>query len=215
MEINTTMGLFLLGAYLLGSIPSAVWIGKIFFQIDVREHGSGNAGATNTLRVLGKKAGITVLFLDFLKGLAASSLFYLQDKILPGSQEFRQYQLLLGIVAVLGHVYPIFAGFRGGKGIATLLGMVVSISWPVALLCALVFVISVWLTKFVSLGSMLGAIMSGVFVRFIYGSEETFFMYFCIGIGLMVIYTHRANIGRLRNGTESKISFSKKPEIEK
>jgi glycerol-3-phosphate acyltransferase PlsY len=215
MEINTTLGIFLLGAYLLGSIPSAVWIGKIFFKIDVREHGSGNAGATNTLRVLGKKAGFTVLFIDFLKGLAASSLFYLQDKIMPGTQEFRQYQLLLGIMAVLGHVYPIFAGFRGGKGIATLLGMVVSISWAVALLCALIFVLTVWLTKFVSLGSMLGALMSGVFVRFIYGPEETFFMYFCMAIGMMVIYTHRANIGRLRNGTESKISLNKKPEIEK
>jgi glycerol-3-phosphate acyltransferase PlsY len=214
MEIST-LAPYLLGAYLLGSIPSAVWVGKMFFGIDVREHGSGNAGATNTLRVLGKKAGISVLFLDFLKGMFASSLLYfLANEITPGTQEFRQYQLLLGIVAVLGHVFPVFAGFRGGKGIATLLGMVVSISWPVALLCAITFVLTVWSTKFVSLGSMIGSIMSGVFVRLIYGPNETFFMYFCIGIGLMVIYTHRANIQRLRNGNESKFSFNKKPEIE-
>jgi acyl phosphate:glycerol-3-phosphate acyltransferase len=204
-----------LGSYLLGSIPTAVWYGKTFFDIDVREHGSGNAGATNTLRVLGKKAGITVLFFDFIKGLAAGSLLYLQKDLMPGNSEFRQYQLLIGMLAVLGHVFPLFAGFKGGKGIATLLGMVVAVSWPVSLLCAITFVLSVWISKHVSVGSMLGTILSPLFVRVIYGPNETFFLYFCCVIALLVVYTHRSNLARLRAGTESKFSFSKKPEIEK
>lgn len=214
MEI-TSLAPFLLAAYLLGSIPSAVWIGKLFFNIDVREHGSGNAGATNTLRVLGKPAGITVLLLDFLKGLAASSLLLFVESIEPGTQDFRKYQLILGLCAVIGHVYPVFAGFKGGKGIATLLGMVVGISWPVALLCLAIFIGTVSLSKYVSLGSMMGAAFSPIFVRFIYGADETFFLYFCLAIAVMVVYTHRANIQRLRAGTESKFSFNKKPEITK
>lgn len=201
-------------AYLLGSIPSAVWVGKALFGIDVREHGSGNAGATNTFRVLGKRTAFIVLFLDFMKGLAASSLMLLQHDILSHTQEFRQYQMLLGVVAVLGHVFPIFAGFKGGKGIATLLGMTVGVSWPVSLMCAITFVLVVWLSRYISLGSMIGTALSPVFVRLYYGPDETFFMYFCLAMALMVIYTHRANIGRLRNGSESRFSFSKKPEIE-
>ncbi|MFY8190341.1 MAG: glycerol-3-phosphate 1-O-acyltransferase PlsY [Bacteroidia bacterium] len=214
MEISTLI-LYLLVAYLLGSIPSSVWIGKAFFNIDVRQHGSGNAGATNTLRVLGKPAGITVLLLDLLKGLAATSMLHFVETLLPGTQEFRKYQLFLGLAAVIGHVYPVFAGFKGGKGIATLLGMVIGISWPVALLCALVFIGTVWLSKYVSLGSMMGTAFSPIFVRFIYGADETFFLYFCLAIALMVVYTHRANIQRLRTGTESRFSFNKKPEVNK
>lgn len=214
MEI-TQLTLFLLAGYLLGSIPSAVWIGKAFFNIDVREHGSGNAGATNTLRVLGKPAGFTVLFIDLLKGLAATSLLHFVATLEPGTQEFRKYQLFLGLAAVIGHVYPVFAGFKGGKGIATLLGMVIGISWPVAILCLGVFIGTVKLSRYVSLGSMMGAAFSPIFVRFIYGPDETFFLYFCLAIAGMVIYTHRANIQRLRAGTESKFSFNKKPEINK
>jgi glycerol-3-phosphate acyltransferase PlsY len=210
---NNQFFLLLLGAYFLGSIPSAVWIGKAFFNIDVRQHGSGNAGASNTLRILGKPAGITVLIIDLLKGLAASSLLFFVDELLPGTQEFRKYQLFLGLAAVLGHVFPVFAGFKGGKGIATLLGMVIGISWPVALLCMAVFVSTVWLSKYISLGSMMGSAFSPIFVRFIYGSGETFFLYFCLAVAAMVIYLHRSNIQRLRTGTESKFSFSKKPEI--
>ncbi|MCE2740971.1 MAG: glycerol-3-phosphate 1-O-acyltransferase PlsY [Sphingobacteriales bacterium] len=212
MEI-TQLTPFIIAAYLLGSIPSAVWIGRAFFNIDVRQHGSGNAGATNTLRVLGKPAGIAVLLIDLLKGLAAVSLLHFVDNLMPGSQEFRKYQLFLGLSAVIGHVYPVFARFKGGKGIATLLGMVIGISWPIALLCALVFISTVWLSRYVSLGSMMGAAFSPIFVRFIYGADETFFLYFCLAIAGMVVYTHRANIQRLRAGTESKFSFNKKPEV--
>ncbi len=212
---QTFLAMAVVAAYLLGSIPSAVWIGKWFFNIDVREHGSGNAGATNTLRVLGKKAGITVLFLDFLKGLAASSLVMLQHDILDTDTSYKSYQMLFGVLAVIGHVFPIFAGFKGGKGIATLLGMTVGISGPVSLLCAITFVIVVWISKYISLGSMIGTILSPLFVRIWYGPNETIFMYFCAVLAIMVVYTHRSNIQRLRAGTESKFSFNKKPEIEK
>ncbi|MBU3664115.1 MAG: glycerol-3-phosphate 1-O-acyltransferase PlsY [Bacteroidetes bacterium] len=213
METKLLIGGVIL-SYLLGSIPSAVWIGKMMFGIDVREHGSGNAGASNTFRVLGKKAGFLVLLIDFFKGLASTGLMFLQYDIIAHTTEFRNYQMLLGLVAVLGHVYPIFAGFKGGKGIATLLGAVVGISWHVALLAAVVFILSVWITRYISVGSMLGCILSPLFVRLIYGPNETIFIYFCTLVALLVVYTHRSNIKRLREGTESKFSFSKKPEIQ-
>jgi glycerol-3-phosphate acyltransferase PlsY len=213
MEITLLIGGIIL-SYLLGSIPSAVWVGKLMFNIDVRKHGSGNAGATNTFRVLGKKAGFIVLLLDFAKGMASTGLLFLQSDVIEHTPEFRNYQILLAFAAVLGHVYPIFAGFRGGKGIATLLGAVVGITWYVAILCAVVFVITVAITKYISLGSMLGCAMSPVFVRLIYGPNETILFYFCILIAALVVFTHRTNIIRLRAGTESRFSFSKKPEIQ-
>ncbi|MDP1728226.1 MAG: glycerol-3-phosphate 1-O-acyltransferase PlsY [Bacteroidota bacterium] len=200
-------------SYLLGSIPSSVWIGKTFYGIDVREHGSGNAGATNTLRVLGKTAGISVLIIDFLKGFAAAYLVYFQSNMIPNTAEFREIQMLFGSFAVLGHVYPVFARFRGGKGIATLLGVIVAISWQVSILCILTFILVVWLSKYISLGSMIASAISPIFVYFIYGSNEQFFIYFCIGVALMVLYTHRTNIERLKNGSETKFTFNKKPEI--
>src|SRR5436190_3997200 len=121
--INLTNVIALVAAYILGSIPSAVWIGKIFYGIDVREYGSGNAGATNTFRVLGKKAGIPVLAIDVLKGFSAVSLAYFQSEWVPATNAFVIFQLTLAVFAVLGHVFPVFAGFRGGKGVATLLGI--------------------------------------------------------------------------------------------
>jgi glycerol-3-phosphate acyltransferase PlsY len=213
METKLLIGGVIL-SYLLGSIPSAVWIGKMMFGIDVREHGSGNAGASNTFRVLGKKAGFFVLLIDFFKGLASTGLMFLQYDVIVHTTEFRNYQMLLGLVAVLGHVYPIFAGFKGGKGIATLLGAVVGISWYVALLAAVVFILSVWITRYISVGSMLGCILSPLFSRLIYGPNETIFIYFCTLVALLVVYTHRSNIKRLREGTETKFSFSRKPEIQ-
>jgi len=213
METKLLIGGVIL-SYLLGSIPSAVWIGKMMFGIDVREHGSGNAGASNTFRVLGKKAGFFVLLIDFFKGLASTGLMFLQYDVIVHTTEFRNYQMLLGLVSVLGHVYPIFAGFKGGKGIATLLGAVVGISWYVALLAAVVFILSVWITRYISVGSMLGCILSPLFARLIYGPNETIFIYFCTLVAILVVYTHRSNIKRLREGTETKFSFSRKPEIQ-
>lgn len=201
-------------AYLLGSIPSAVWIGKSFYGIDVREHGSGNAGATNTLRVLGKKAGFLVLFIDCMKGLAAASLPMFHPSFEPGSAVYHNYQMACGMAAVLGHVYPIFAGFKGGKGIATLLGVVIGISWPVSLLCAITFVVIVWITRYISVGSMLACALSPLYVRLYHGYEPVF-IYFCVAIALMVVYTHRSNLKRLKEGSENRFSFNQGQKKEK
>lgn len=202
-----------LGAYLLGSIPTAVWVGKLFFGIDVREHGSGNAGATNTLRTLGKPAGFSVLFIDFAKGFAASSLVYL-DAIPMSTTEELNMKMLLGAMAVLGHVYPVFAGFKGGKGIATLVGVITAMSGWLALFCFITFVIIVSISKYISLGSMVSAILSPLYAGLIYNWQQPTFLYFCIAIAVLVVYTHRANIGRLRAGNENKFSLNKKPTIE-
>ena len=147
MEIIAILFLALI-SYLLGSIPSSVWLGKRFANIDVREHGSGNAGATNTFRVLGKKLGIAVLILDVAKGLTAVSLVYLLVKFVPSTNfsgwhktEIVNIKLLYGVLAVVGHIFPVFAEFKGGKGIATLLGMVIGISYPLALCCIGVFIL--------------------------------------------------------------------------
>lgn len=198
-------------AYLLGSVPSSVWIGRIFFGIDVREHGSGNAGATNTLRVLGKPAGFTVLFLDFAKGLIAANLVFWSGIITP-SEYAIEYKMLFGICAVIGHIYPVFAGFKGGKGIATLIGIVAGMDWKLALFCFVTFVIIVAATRYISVGSMLSGLLSPVYAGFIHSWQEMNLVYFCIVVGLLVVYTHRANIKRLRAGNENRFSLGKKPE---
>ncbi|AMS25977.1 hypothetical protein AEM51_02065 [Bacteroidetes bacterium UKL13-3] len=214
MNNLTVMILSCVGAYLLGSIPTAVWIGKAFFGIDVREHGSGNAGATNTLRTLGKPAGFTVLFIDFLKGLLATSLVIFNHSLVSETEAYFNMQMLLGAMAVLGHVYPIFAGFKGGKGIATLIGVITAMSGWLALCCFVTFVIIVSVSKYISLGSMVSAILSPLYVGLIYEWHQPTFLYFCITIAVLVVYTHRANIGRLRAGNENKFSLNKKPTIE-
>lgn len=197
-------------AYLLGSIPTAVWFGKRFYGIDVREHGSGNAGATNTLRVLGNKAGFTVLIIDALKGYAAASLVFAIQEIEHGSNTWLVYQIIYGALAVIGHIYPVFAGFKGGKGIATLLGIVIAINYQLALLCFIVFVAVVLITRYISLGSMLSALVSPAIAYYIQGKQITALFYFCIVVSVLVVYTHRTNIKRLQNGSENRFSFKKK-----
>src|SRR5580698_8867105 len=145
-------------AYFLGSIPTAVWIGRAFYGVDVREYGSGNAGATNTFRVLGKKAGIPVMLIDILKGWAATNVAYFIGVSITGaydSPNYMNYALALGIAAVMGHLFPIFAWFRGGKGIATLFGMILAINLPAALFCVGVFLLVLLITRYVSLGSIM------------------------------------------------------------
>lgn len=199
-----------LGAYLLGSVPSAVWIGKNFYGIDVRQHGSGNAGATNTLRVLGKKAGFIVLGIDALKGFAAASLAIL---ILPDAGDENLlliYKIVLGFIAVLGHVYPVFAGFKGGKGIATLLGVVIALNAWLALYCFLLFVLTVSITRYISVGSMLSAMVSPLIAFWLNHYNINPLFYFCCAVAVLVIYTHRANIKRLAADSENRFSFNKK-----
>lgn len=202
-----------IAAYLLGSIPSAVWFGKAFYGIDVREHGSGNAGATNTLRVLGNKAGFIVLGLDLLKGYFATNLVLFLSDLIPDTNSYFMYQILFGVISVIGHVFPIFAGFRGGKGIATLTGILIALNYQLAICCFLSFVIIVSITRYISVGSMFSALLSPFFVLLLNGWQFNALFYFCAVVSVLVIYTHRANIGRLLNGNENRFSFKKKTTV--
>lgn len=163
MMLKILLGLL---AYLLGSVTNAVWYGKLFHQIDVREHGSKNAGATNTLRVLGNKAGFIVLFLDLLKGFVATELALFVEVSSP--QETFLLKMIFGIMAVLGHIYPVFAGFKGGKGIATLLGLAIALDPVIALICVVVFVSVVWITRYISVGSMSAGVLSALLSFYFY-----------------------------------------------
>ncbi|WP_435353000.1 glycerol-3-phosphate 1-O-acyltransferase PlsY [Emticicia sp. SJ17W-69] len=193
-------------AYLLGSIPSAVWYGKIFHGIDIRQHGSGNAGATNSLRIFGKKAGIIVLIFDFLKGFLA---VFLTRHFLKSDDEL--IPLIMGVMVILGHIYPVFAQFRGGKGVATAIGVVVAVLPMAALVCVVVFLLTVFLTKYVSLGSLLGALAFPMQVSLKLWNDVTDPYY--VGLAwlffFILAYTHRENIQRLVKGTESKFGVKK------
>jgi glycerol-3-phosphate acyltransferase PlsY len=194
-------------AYLLGSIPSAVWVGQAFYGIDVREYGSGNAGATNTFRVLGKKAGVGVLFIDVIKGFTAACLVNFLPDVSPylHKAQYINLQLLFGLSAVIGHLFPIFASFKGGKGIATLLGMLIAIHLLSAVACLLIFVLILFATRFVSLSSILAAIMFPIQLIWIFKRyEQPLFIAFGICAALLVVLTHRKNINRLLTGSENK-----------
>ncbi len=194
----------------MGSIPSAVWIGQLMYGIDVREYGSGNAGATNTFRVLGKKAGWPVLIIDILKGLLAVKLVWLSGKYLPGTQQYINFELTLSIAALLGHIFPIFAGFRGGKGIATLLGILIAVHPGAALVCAGIFAITLLLTHYVSLSSMMAAFTFPVSIMFIYHETVPSLNIFSMFVCILVFITHQKNIERLIRGEESKVGFLSK-----
>lgn len=200
---------YVLLAYLLGSIPTSVWIGKVFYNIDVREFGSGNAGATNTFRVLGKRAGIPVLIIDILKGTFAVSLSFL-SVYEPGSQGFINLQLALGIAALIGHIFPIFAGFRGGKGVATILGVVFCIMPLACSLSLLVFLFVLLSTRIVSLSSMLAGASFPIFLNLVLHNENKVLAVFSLVVAVLLIITHRKNIRRLIKKEESRVKlFSK------
>lgn len=207
---STIIILLLLGAYLLGSIPTAVWWGKRFYGIDVREFGSGNAGATNTFRVLGKKAGIPVLIIDILKGSASVLLAFLSTYE-PGSNEFVNLQLGLGIASLVGHVFPIFAGFRGGKGVATILGVVICLT-PITSACVLgVFLTVLITTRYVSLSSMTAGVSFPVFLNVVLKNQNETLLVFSVFVAALLIITHKKNITRLVKRQESKVNlFAKK-----
>lgn len=197
--------MFIIIAYLIGSIPTSVIIGRVFYNIDVREYGSGNAGATNTFRVLGKKAGIPVLILDVLKGTAAVYLSYLTDVALLSRNNLVDLQLSLGVSALIGHIFPIYVGFRGGKGIATLLGMMIAIHPKAAGLSAIVFLSVFFISKFVSLSSMLAAISFPLIIIVVFKTTITSLVIFSLFIAILVLFTHQKNIERLIRREESKI----------
>jgi len=199
-------------AYLLGSIPTAVWVSKKFFGIDIREHGSGNAGATNTFRVLGKNAGTLVMIVDMLKGFLAVKLSVLSHYSWhpSPSEEFVNLQVVLGLAAVVGHIFPIWAGFRGGKGIATLFGMILGIQPLVAISLVGVFMLMLLATRYVSLSSISASIAFPLMILFIFREPEWSYKLFAIGTAALVVLTHHKNISRLLNGNESKVPIFKK-----
>jgi len=208
------LALEILLAYLIGSIPSAVWVGKLFYGTDVRQHGSGNAGATNVIRVLGYKAGIPVLVLDVFKGWAAVQVIFLFPH--PGlSVDFITYvRICMAFAAVLGHVFPVFAGFKGGKGVGTLAGAAIAL-YPVALLIVLaLFITTIVATRYVSLASILCGISFPFIVIFITGQGHPGLIILSIVAAVFIPLTHIKNIKRLIRGEENKFDFHRKKKEE-
>jgi len=206
MNLPLVLGL-LVAAYLIGSIPTALWVGRAFFGLDIREHGSGNSGATNTFRVLGKKPGSFVMAVDVLKGWVATSLAMVmlnQGAILPS--QLLYYQLACGVLAVVGHIYPIWAGFRGGKGVATILGVMLAIAPATVGVCILVFIAVLLASRYVSLSSMsAGVVFALLQLLPAFRPDNQLLVWFGFVVAGLLIYTHRANIQRLRAGTESRV----------
>jgi len=201
--------LLIILAYLIGSVPTAVWISRYFFGIDIREYGSGNAGATNTFRVLGSKWGSFVMVADVLKGVLATSLYIFVPFYLHDEWNRTNFMVGLGLASVLGHIFPIWADFRGGKGVATLFGMILAIQPIVAVYCVGVFLLVLYLTRFVSLSSILASIAFAVLILFIFNEKEPLYRAFAIAVTLLVILTHQKNISRLLRGSESKVPILK------
>lgn len=194
-------------AYLLGSIPSSVWIGKGFFKIDVREHGSKNAGATNTFRVLGPKAGTIVFILDALKGFAAAQLIVWSQIPVTNPDIIVGMQVGLGLGAFLGHVFPIFAGFRGGKGVATLFGVILGIHPWAALIAFGIFLVVFLISKYVSLGSLTAGVSFPLLLIFVFDSTPVSLTIFSILVAVLIVLTHQKNIGRLVRNEEKRIEL--------
>lgn len=197
-------------AYIAGSIPSAVWAGKLFHGIDVREHGSGNAGATNTVRVLGWKTGIPVLIFDLLKGWLAAMLPLFMKAADGGSEQMMALQIACGIAAILGHVFPLFAGFRGGKGVATTFGVLLALHPWLTLTCAGIFLVVLFASGYVSLGSITAAVMFPVLLMTAFDTPSLLFRVFSVLVAIAIVLTHNKNIRRLLNGEENRFLGKKK-----
>jgi acyl phosphate:glycerol-3-phosphate acyltransferase len=201
--------LLIILAYLIGSIPTSVWVSRRFFGIDIRDYGSGNAGATNTYRVLGPKWGTIVMIIDIIKGIIATSLYLLLPYYMTDELARTNFMIGLGLASVVGHIFPIWANFKGGKGVATLFGMAIAIQPAVALSCVGVFLLVFYLTRFVSLSSILSGIAFAVFILYIFDEHEILYRAFAIAVALMILLTHQKNINRILNGTESKVPIFK------
>jgi acyl phosphate:glycerol-3-phosphate acyltransferase len=206
--------LYLIIAYLLGSIPTSVWIGQYFYKIDVREFGSGNSGATNTFRVLGYKAGIPVLLIDVAKGWLSVMLATFISSYGKGSEQLVNLELVFAVAALMGHVFPVYVGFRGGKGVATLLGIVLALNPFAALISLAVFIAVFMLTQYVSLSSIIASFAFPNVVIFAMDSRVPSMVIFSMFITVIVLITHQKNIERLLRKKESKIYLRKKKESE-
>lgn len=216
------LGIIIILSYLVGSIPTSIIVSKLSRGIDIRNYGSGNAGGTNVMRILGWKHGVFVILLDALKGvLAVIVVARLHHGAVPFENatpfdDFTLVQIIAGIAAVIGHIWTVFAGFRGGKGIATALGMLLMIVTVDMLVAVGIFIIVVTLSRYVSLGSIIAAlsvpltliVRENLFHVDVPGYNTL--LPFVIITSLLVVYTHRKNVVRLLNGSETRISFSKK-----
>ena len=203
--------ILLILSYLTGAFPSAVWYGRTFYNVDVREYGSGNAGATNTFRVLGKNAGIPVLFMDVFKGwLSVNYIFLINSSNVFSPELLFENQLAFGIAAVIGHLFPIYTGFRVGKGIATMLGLLIGLQPYAAFFSLIVFVIILFVFRYVSLASMIASLAFPFFVMIILSSTNEPLNLFAIFVPILSLITHQKNIERLIRKEETKVKFGKK-----
>jgi glycerol-3-phosphate acyltransferase PlsY len=210
MNIFSSAAAFIL-AYLLGSIPAAVWIGKWRHNIDVREHGSGNAGATNVIRVLGWKTGLPVLSIDLAKGWLATMLPLFLNAAEPGTGTLTNLRIAAGLLAITGHIFPVFANFRGGKGVATMFGVLLALQPLLTISCMGVFLVVLVITGIVSLSSMTAGIAFPLLLFLFFDTPSLIFKIFSVIVAIALILTHRKNIGRLLRGEEKKlIIFGKK-----
>jgi len=196
-------------AYLLGSIPTSVWISRAFFNIDIRDFGSGNAGSTNTFRVLGVKAGIIVFIVDVVKGFIAVNLIHFTKYYIPNSGDYINIQLLLGIAAMLGHIFPVYVGFKGGKGVATLFGVICAISLYPTLIMAGIFIVTLVATRYVSLSSMVAGFSFPVLIIVIFKETTPTLVIFSLIIAILMLFTHQKNIERLLAKEEKKANLPK------
>jgi glycerol-3-phosphate acyltransferase PlsY len=203
--------LLIIIAYLIGSIPTALIISKKFFGIDIRDYGSGNMGATNTFRVLGSKYGTLVMILDILKGAVAVGLYNFIPYYYGSDTELQRtnFMIGLGLSAVAGHIFPLYANFKGGKGVATLFGMLLAMQPLVAISCVGVFLLVLFLTRYVSLSSILAALFLPICVLWIWNEHEKLYRLFALIVAALVIFTHQKNIGRILRGVESRVPILK------
>ncbi len=197
------IGLLIILAYLIGSIPSGLIIGKTFYNIDIREHGSGNLGGTNSFRVLGKKAGFAVTISDILKGTIATLLPLVVTLIWNVDVEINP--LIFGIFAVVGHMYPVFAGFKGGKAVATSAGILLGHEPLLFVIILAVFFLTLYISKYVSLSSMVAGIAGLVYSLILW--DDKLLIFILAVLTIFVVYRHRANIKRIINKTEPKVSW--------
>ena len=204
-------------AYLIGSVNFSILISKKMAGFDVREKGSGNAGTTNMLRSVGKKAALITLICDILKGVVSIGLAIILGNIVKNLDRELLLQIA-GIAVVLGHTFPIFFGFKGGKGVATSLGVLLMSNWQIGLICLVFAIVLMALTRMVSLGSCTAAILFPVLTLFINqnytvlseGKNGNVYFIYSVILAIIVLYNHRENIKRILSGTENKLSFSKK-----
>jgi len=208
--ISIQILLFIFLAYLTGAIPFAVWIGKFFYGIDLRDFGSNNSGATNAFRVLGAKVGSAVLFLDVFKAwIAVNYIYFISDSSLKNQYEI-EFQLIFGLAAVIGHIFPVYVGFKGGKGIATLLGLLIAIHFSAAIFSLFIFVLILIIFRYVSLASIFASISFPIYLLLFSQNIDFSLIIFAIIVPILSLITHKKNIVRLINREETKVNFGTK-----